>query len=1106
MRILEVWSVKNAITKRLTTNLYKNSNIKSQFRKEIVGITKIYSNMQHKKYWKGFEELNDDAKFLQEKRNEFPEDLPILSELGNVVNENSATRRDFLKVLGFSVTAAAIAAGCEIPVRKVIPYALKPEELVPGIANYYASTFLNGNDYCSVLVKTREGRPIKIEGNSLSDITQGGTSARAQAAVVSLYDGSRSISPKKGGQAADWKTIDTEIAKQLAAASGTIAIITDTIASPTTLKAINDFKSRFPNTKHVVFDAISYNSITAANEQMFGKAVVPSYDFGKADVIVGIGADFLGTWISPIEFTKQYSKKRKVNKTEPKMSKHWQFESIMSMAGAKADKRFTVSPTEEGAVAVALLKELGGTGVSVTLDENVLKAVKQAAMELTENKGKSLVVSGSRDSNVQMVVNAINNLLGNYGNTIDLNRPYNLYQGKDKDMVDLVEEMNAGRVGAAIVYGANPAYNYRESDKFVSGFKKVPLTISMSDRIDETAEHTTYLCPDNHFLESWGDAEVKAGYYSLIQPTIAPLFDTRPAQESLLRWSGNEAQYYDYLRSNWQQSIFPKQSVLSSFDSFWDRALHDGIFEESNPSKTAVGDIGGMYANRAVVSGSNTKSTEAGTVNATSIPASGNVEGAIQAITQATGAAGLKLVVYENVLMGDGRYANNPFLQETPEPISKVCWDNYAAVSKKMADEKGWKEHDTVEVKAGNYAVQLPIIYQPGQKADTISIALGYGRTKAGVEQCNVGKNAFPFVGFDGKQFTYTVTTGVSIEKVGGRYELPRTQMHHTVDDTGVGKNKRPLIREASLMTYQKDSWAGNHISKKLKENQDEYFFTLYGKDNEYGPHTELYTRGLHWGLAIDLNTCVGCNACVTACNIENNVPIVGAQEVVRAHEMHWMRIDRYYSGDMENPDVTFMPMMCQHCDNAPCENVCPVAATNHSSEGINQMAYNRCIGTRYCANNCPYKVRRFNWYDYQGADSFYKNTIFDNDEHIMLEDLTRMVLNPDVTVRSRGVIEKCSFCVQRIQEGKLEAKKGNRQLKDGDIKTACQQACPADAIVFGDVNDKTTEVSVLSANERSYRLLEELHVLPGVAYLTQIRNREPLAEEEQSDKPNHHG
>ncbi|QQS31051.1 MAG: TAT-variant-translocated molybdopterin oxidoreductase [Sphingobacteriales bacterium] len=1064
--------------------------------------------MQHKKYWKGFEELNEDSKFLQEKRNEFPEDLPILNELGNVVNENTATRRDFLKVLGFSVTAAAIAASCEIPVRRAIPYAIKPEELVPGIANFYASSFLSGNDYCSILVKTREGRPIKIEGNPLSEITQGATNARAQAAVVSLYDGSRSLSPKKDGEVADWKTIDGEIKQKLASASGSIAIISDSIASPTTLKAIDDFKVRFPNTKHVVFDAISYNSITTANEQMFGKSVIPSYDFSKADVIVGIGADFLGTWVSPVEFTKQYIKNRKIaDKDEPKMSKHWQFEATMTITGGKADNRITVSPDEEGTVAVALLKALGGTGATVTLDPKLQETVSKVAADLSANKGKSLVVCGSKNANVQMVVNAINNLLGNYGNTIDLNRPYKLYQGNDKAMVDLVEEMNAGRVGAAILLsGANPAYNYRESEKFISGLKKVALTVSMSDRIDETAEHVTYLCPDNHFLESWGDAEVKEGCYSLTQPTIAPLFDTRPAQESLLRWSGNEAQYYDYLRSNWQQNIFPKQSLLNSFDSFWDKSLHDGIFEVNNPSKTAVGVIGGMYANRAIESGKQETKTETGTVNAVSIPASGDINAAVQAISQTAGNSGLKLVVYESVLMGDGRYANNPFLQETPDPISKVCWDNFVAVSKKMADEKGWKEHDMVEVKAGNYAVQLPIVFQPGQKADTISISLGYGRTRAGVPQCNVGKNAFPFVGFDGKHFTYTVSSGVSIEKVGGRYELPRTQTHHTIDDTGVGKNKRPLIRETNLLTYQKDKWAGNHISKKLKENQDEYFFTLYGKDNEYGPHTELYTRGLHWGLSIDLNTCVGCNACVTACNIENNIPIVGAQEVVRAHEMHWMRIDRYYSGDMENPDVTFMPMMCQHCDNAPCENVCPVAATNHSSEGINQMAYNRCIGTRYCANNCPYKVRRFNWYDYQGADSFYKNTIFDNDEHIMLEDLTRMVLNPDVTVRSRGVIEKCSFCVQRIQEGKLEAKKANRKLQDGEIKTACQQVCPADAIVFGDVNDPTTEVSILTANERSYRLLEELHVLPGVAYLTQIRNREAMDEENQSQVDKHQG
>lgn len=1060
--------------------------------------------MQHKKYWKGFEELNEDAKFLQNKRNEFPEELPLLQELGNVVNENTASRRDFLKVLGFSVTAAAVAASCEIPVKRIIPYAVKPEDVTPSIASYYASTFLNGNDYCSVLVKTREGRPIKIEGNTLSAITRGGTSARAQASVVSLYDGSRSTTPRKGGERTDWQTVDTEVSRQLAATSGAIVLLTGTVASPSTLQVFNDFKAKYPTTRHVTFDAVSYNGITSANEQMFGKKAIPSYDFSKAQVIVGIGADFLGTWVSPVEFTKQYVKNRKVSKEQPAMSKHWQFESLMTITGGKADKRFTVSPTEEGAVAVALYNELGGGGPAVNLDAKVTAALKQAAMELAANRGKSLVVSGSNDANVQMVVNAINNLLGNYGSTIDMGQSYNLYQGDDKAMAALVDDMNSGRVGAIIVYGVNPAYNYREAEKFVSGLKKVPLSISFSDRLDETAQHCTLLCPDNHYLESWGDAEVKSGYYNLQQPTIASLFDTRQAQESLLRWSGNQASYYDYIRAYWQQNIFAKQSLLSNFDAFWDKTLHDGVFEVNNPGKTAVGVIGGMYANSAIQR--NNAAESAGTSGGNAVSAQGNVAAAAQAVAQAaSGASGLKLVVYENVVMGDGRYANNPFLQETPEPISKVCWSNYAAVAKSLADEKGWKEYDLLEVKAGNYSVKLPLVFQPGQKADTISVALGYGRTKAGAEQCNVGQNAFPFVGFNGNQFTYIVTNGVSVEKVGGTVEMARTQTHHTIDDTGVGNNKRPLIRETELVTYEKNPWAGNELTKKLKDHPDEYFFTLYGKDNEFGPHTELYKRGHHWGLAIDLNTCVGCGACVTACNIENNVPIVGADEVKRAHEMHWMRIDRYYSGDMENPDVTFMPMMCQHCDNAPCENVCPVAATNHSSEGINQMAYNRCIGTRYCANNCPYKVRRFNWFDYQGADSFYKGTIFDNDEYIMVEDLTRMVLNPDVTVRSRGVIEKCSFCVQRIQEGKLAAKREGRQLKETDILTACQQACPADAIVFGDVNNPETTVSILSANERSYRLLEDLHVLPGVAYMTQIRNREATESSKQEVKHEGH-
>ncbi len=1048
-----------------------------------------------KQYWRGFEELQNTPEFAKNKHNEFREDLPVLSEIKQMAGEQQATRRDFLKVLGFSIGAAAVAASCEIPVKKSIPYVFKPEEITPGVANYYASSFVNGSDYCSILVKTREGRPIKIEGNPMSAVTQGGTSARTQASVVSLYDGARLRYPKKGGQKTSWGIVDAEIKQKLAATAGDIVLLTTSVLSPSTRQVIRDFQARYPRARHVVYEPMSNAGMLYANEKSFGRRVIPAYNFDKAEVVVSIGADFLGTWVSPVEFAKQYSKTRKLSKDNPKISKHWQFESYMSLTGSNADKRMSVKPSEEGLVALALYAELGGGTSGASLKDPALaQAIKQAAAELKAAQGRALVVAGSNDTNVQTVVNAINQILGSYGSTIDFSHPYSSHQGDDKAMNELVAAMNSGAVGALFVCGVNPSYSYPKAEQFAAGLKKVGLTVSFNDREDETSENITYLCPDNHYLESWNDAEIKKGYYSLSQPTIAPLFDTRQAQESLLRWSDNAASYYDYVRAYWKAAVFGKQSKFASFRSFWDAALHDGIFEVDNPSKTKGTAILGAMDSGAGSADSALDAVKIGALSVDAMPAgvtsgSHDVAAAAAAITAAAAkSSGIELKVYETVTMGDGAYAANPYLQETPEPISKVCWDNFVAVSKKYADAQGWSEYDVIKVSANGYSVELPLIFQPGQLDGTASIPVGFGRTKAGASAFNIGKNAYPFVGNNGQTFDY-YTSGVTLEKVGEGYKLARTQTHHTIEDS------RPIIREAALGEYKTDKYAGNHVSKHIKDNYDEQFFTLYGPHPAYGSHQDKYERGHHWALQVDLNTCIGCGACATACHIENNVPVVGQNEVFRVHEMHWMRIDRYYSGDMEHPSVNYMPMLCQHCDNAPCENVCPVAATNHSGEGINQMAYNRCIGTRYCANNCPYKVRRFNWFDYQGSDSFYGNTVFDNDEYIVMnDDLFRMVLNPDVTVRSRGVMEKCSFCVQRIQEGKLQAKKEGRQLRDGEIVTACQQSCPTDAIVFGDRNNKETEVSKLLTDERNYFLLEELHVVPSVSYLTRISHREIAA------------
>ncbi|MGB0838942.1 MAG: TAT-variant-translocated molybdopterin oxidoreductase, partial [Chitinophagales bacterium] len=718
--------------------------------------------MEQKKYWQGIEGLLDESKLNAKKKNEFQEDLPILNEVGNIASQTNGSRRDFLKVMGFSLGAATLAASCEIPVKKAIPYVVKPEQVLPGMPTFYASTFVNGSDYCSILVKTREGRPIKIEGNSASSVTQGGTSARVQASVVSLYDGARLRQPVKGGVKASWEAVDKDIAAGLASARGQKVILTGSVVSPSTRQLIQDFSAKYGNVSHVIYEPISQSGITTANQRTFGKKMIPAYHFDKAKVIVGIGCDFLGTWISPVEFTKQYTKNRRIDVSNRTMSKHWQFEGMMSTTGGKADERCTVKPSQEGLVAVALYNELVGGGSSVALDDTVKAKIKKCAADLKANAGRALVVSGSNDADVQEVVNAINQKVGSYGNTIDTSVSYNTHQGDDQAMQKLVSDMNTGNVGALLIYGVNPVYSYPQSDKLISGLQKVGLSVSLNDRIDETGQNVKYICPDNHYLESWGDAEIKTGHYSLIQPTISPLFDTRQAQDSLLTWMGADVSYYDYIQAYWKLNVASKQNKYADFQTFWDNALHDGVVEVGGKSTSVVVPA---VAEAAETEGAETEAEEA--VVAAPVSGGGDASNAaLKVVGKAVKGEELELKLYESVTIGDGRYANNPFLQETPDPITKVCWENILAVSPKYAAEKGWEDYDRIKVKAGGFEVEVPMITQPGQKYGTFALALGYGRTHAGSDFSETGANAYPFVKTGGETFGYAVTSGLSVEKI----------------------------------------------------------------------------------------------------------------------------------------------------------------------------------------------------------------------------------------------------------------------------------------------------------------------------------------------------
>ncbi|ELR70829.1 Molybdopterin oxidoreductase, iron-sulfur binding subunit [Fulvivirga imtechensis AK7] len=1034
-------------------------------------------NDNKKTYWKGIEQLSNDPEFVKNADREFPEFLPIN---GNSEGGGSS-RRDFLKMMGFGIAAVSLAA-CEAPVRKAIPYVNKPVDVDPGIPNYYASTYTHGGDYCSILVKTREGRPIKIEGNSLCKITEGGTSAQVQASVLTLYDRERLGLPVIGGKDGTWEDLDKEVIAKLrsiAAQGGQIRIVSNTVLSPTTKQVIEDFKAQYPTAQHVVYDAVSAHGILAANEESFGTRAIPRYDFSRADVIVSFAADFLGTWLSPVEYSRQYSKTRKIGANKKTMSRHYQFESLLSMTGGNADYRTRIKPSEEGKAVVALYEAITAN------KKSDIEYINKAAADLKKAQGKSLVVAGSNDPRVQVVVNAINSALNNYGTTIDLSSPAYYKQGDDAAMDRFVNDVKGGKVAGVIFYNCNPVYNYKGGAELAEALKKVSLKVSTSDRPDETAAISDYVAPDHHFLESWGDAEPVQGYYTFVQPAITPIFNTRQAQESLLTWAGVQTpDYYTYLKNAWA-----RRGVSGNA---WDKALHDGILGARSASAGVEGDTTSL----------------ASTVTAAAGAAAfaGDVSKASAAINNIKG-SGLELVIYQKVAIGDGSQANNPWLQEMPDPVTKATWDNYLSVSPKWASENDVKSFEgkcnMARITVNGVSKDVPVLIQPGQAEGTVGLALGYGRVNGGLVANGRGVDAYPFMQVQNGVVAYQVLSGVQVEVLSEVYQIAQTQTHQTY----MGRDT--VVQESVLSKYQDDPFAGRHdpkIATWMSEEGSVHPGALsLWKGHKYNNH--------HWGMAIDLNSCTGCSACTIACQAENNVPVVGRDEVINRRDMHWLRIDRYYSSDADpedkrgleiaaaNPEVTFQPMLCQHCNNAPCETVCPVAATTHSTEGLNQMTYNRCIGTRYCANNCPYKVRRFNWFKY------HDNGNFEDINTPMNNDLGKMVLNPDVTVRSRGVMEKCSFCVQRIQYGKLEAKKEGRRPKDGDITTACASACPTDAIVFGDMNDTESRIyKMLNINDtdgpdyitekeilepRAYHVIGEIGTKPNVTYLTKIRNKD---------------
>ncbi|MFM2370214.1 MAG: hypothetical protein RL619_2540 [Bacteroidota bacterium] len=1014
----------------------------------------------NKKYWKSVEELDENSSIVEALRNnEFVEEIPTDEFLGNndALSSSSTTRRDFLKYVGFS-TAAATLAACEGPVNKSIPYVLQPEQIIPGVADYYATSVFDGFDFANLLVKTREGRPIKIDNNTIAG-AKFSANARIHASILSLYDSMRLKEPKIEGKNSTWSDVDSTIKSSIVdakAKGGQIVLLTNTLASPSTEKLIADFIGKNPNAKHVIYDAVSSSEALDAFEVVYGERALVDYDFSKASLIVSVGADFLGDWQGG-GYDSGYAQGR-IPKNG-KMSRHFQLESNMTLSGAAADKRLAMSTANQKQALVQIYNVITGSSVAVSLDDKFKSEVNKAAQQLKAAGSNGVLVSGIQDKNAQLLVLAINQVLASEAFSASGTRQ--IRKGSNEKVAQLVNEMNAGRVHTLIMSGVNPVYTLADSKSFVEGLKKVKTSLTFSLKEDETALLSTIAAPAPHYLESWGDLSLTKGTYSVTQPTIRPLFDTKQFQEVLLSLNGIGGTFYDYLKGN--------ASVIVS-GSTWNKVLHDGVF------------VGAISASSA---------------------SSVDYTVAANALSQSKASEGFELVLYTKTGLGDGQQANNPWLQELPDPITRVSWDNYLTVSN--VDAKKYALSNEIVANGGlngSYATitttdglkleNVPVIVQPGQAVGTIGLALGYGRKAALKEEMQVGVNAYTlYKGFNNVQ-------SVTLVKADGEHEFACVQGQKTLMGRG------DIIKETSLEIFNtKDAEFWNE-QPMVSLDHKEVETTKVDLWDSFDRST-----GHHFNLSIDLNACTGCGACVIACHAENNVPVVGKAEIRRSRDMHWLRIDRYYSsestfaGDNErkeniaglssslstfnemekagdNPQVSFQPVMCQHCNHAPCETVCPVAATSHGRQGQNQMAYNRCVGTRYCANNCPYKVRRFNWFLYN------KNSEFD---YHMNDDLGRMVLNPDVNVRSRGVMEKCSMCIQMTQATILNAKREGRPIVDGEFQTACSNACSTGAMVFGDVNDKESKVTKLAEDERMYHLLEHIGTKPNVIYHVKVRN-----------------
>jgi len=1016
-------------------------------------------NGREPSYWRSLRELHDSGSVTDIKAHEF---MSGVTDDFNLSDLSTMSRKQFLALL--TASAAFAAAGCTNYRDKgeIVPYAKKPEEITPGVPNFYASTCAGCSQSCGILIKTREGRPIKIDGNPDHPVNRGKICAKGQASILNLYDPNRLRKPTRGSSVAtledlSWKQADTEIRNQLAASTTSgksVALIAHSMVSPTAQKVLDDFVAKFPTTRVYVHDFFHDENRRRAWQRCYGTSAVPVVAWEKAEVILALESDFLGTEGNTIEQIRKFAGARDIMRNGA-FNRLYCVEGTMSLTGANADYRLRLRPDGQGEFVAALIKEIATVRRAAKADARVTASAPSGTLrtfaeknglapaildrlvdDLLAKRGKAVIHAGNTlPESVHVAVNYLNELLGNTALYDD--RHANLFPKAltpAADFETLIQEMKNGAVAMVVHLGTNPVYHLPRGMGYKEALRNVPVSVSLVESEDETAQWCTHVLPVNHAYESWGDFSIRTGVTSLQQPVIAPLYDTRQREAVLLTWMNadgvySETVYHEFMMRRWEKEVFPALKPRADFKAFWYSAIHDGVVVQEVTAAQPL------------------------RFNAA----------ALDAVEPAAAVPGILLALRENHFLGDGRFANNGWLQELPHPVSKIVWDNYAALSPATARELGVEHADLIEIASPQGKLTIPVGVQPGLADKFVSIELGYGRTNAGPIGSGVGANATVLLDREGITGS-RMLRDVRMAKAAGKVDLVSTQEHHSLDDEFLKDLhiKREIIREGTLRQYEKDPEFLQHRRPEL--------FSI-SKEVEY--------KGVKWAMAIDMNKCLGCNACVSGCNVENNIPVVGKEQVRKGREMQWIRIDRYYAGPPETPTLSHQPMLCQHCDGAPCENVCPVVATTHSADGLNQMTYNRCVGTKYCSNNCPYKVRRFNFFNFRDhvADGYYG------------EEPVSLMHNPEVTVRSRGVMEKCTFCVQRIMEARQHAAERGHPLKGNDVKTACQDACPAQAIVFGDMNDPESEVSRYRKHNLGYYVLEEVNTRPNVTYLAKLRN-----------------